>query len=267
MTIFHSLPVLESWGVTDVGCRRSVNEDAILDLRDHGIFCLADGVGGSVNGKRASQEVVDCVNALANVDKFHTNGDTVASLKTAMSDANTNIRDIVRTKQIKSMGSTVIILNVDLHRESVTIMHAGDSRAYRYRDNVLFQLTTDHSVAAEMGLTEFDTIPPGIEGKITRAVGLRDDLTLETTVTTFRENDIYLLCSDGLDKHLTTIDISEILSSCSIRGVKRTAERLIKETKRRGAFDNVSVILIRVAKRKRKPLLRPLSAFLPGIRS
>jgi serine/threonine protein phosphatase PrpC len=147
-------------------------------------------------------------------------------------------------KQV-TIGSTVA--GMVAYDKFCTFFWAGDSRLYRLRNGALRQLTTDHSqveVYIEQGLisrSEAATHPHG--NMITRAVGAADDLYIDFDIQEMQSGDRYMLCSDGLTKHLEDQEFEEMLSEGS---VEESCKALIALTLERGAGDNVTTIVIDV---------------------
>lgn len=230
-----------SVALTDVGHRRERNEDAILALPDHGIFCLADGMGGAVGGQEASSQIVQCVEQGA--DELDGELPAEGVLK-AIYRANRLIHEKARSMNAIGMGSTVVALTLGEDGRTARLMHAGDSRAYLCRGGELQRLTRDHTLAAEIGLGDDEDVPGFLDGMLTRAIGLVPRVDLVDQTIELQPGDLYLLCSDGLNKHLRDDEIGARLSRFPSTEVMALAEDLVTETKNRGAYDNVSVILV-----------------------
>jgi type VI secretion system protein ImpM len=134
------------------------------------------------------------------------------------------------------VGSTVVGLVCDAQR--CAFLWAGDSRLYRLRNNQLQQLTQDHSADDEPSSSNWSVKSSNI---ITRAVGATDHLDLDVEMIDVLEKDIFLLCSDGLDKEMSFNKIEHIMQTEAHQDIAST---LINETLARGAKDNVTVIVI-----------------------
>ena len=124
------------------------------------------------------------------------------------------------------------------------ILWAGDSRVYRWRDDNLTQLSTDHSQVesyVRQGIITREQARSHPERNvITRAVGSQDELFLEADVCEFKPGDRYLLCSDGLNRHVEDDEIGRLLASEAPKAVCRS---LVDLTLERGAKDNVTVVV------------------------
>jgi len=231
-----------SVSISHVGNVRSVNEDSLLDLPHAGLWVVADGMGGYQAGDVASQLIVDRLKQI----------DADFSIELAIEYVQQQLRESSRqlveyAKQTKSgdtVGSTVVALLV---REAMAVfLWAGDSRIYRLRNGSLQQMTRDHSAVEEwvakglLSRSEAENHPSA--NVITRAVGSHEELEIEAKYEALQDNDVYLLCSDGLNKELSDIEIESILSKGDIA---EACESLIGTTLQRQARDNVSVVLIK----------------------
>ena len=145
-------------------------------------------------------------------------------------------------------GSTAVVLVFDRAWPSrALVLHAGDSRAYRYRADKLVQLSADHSVAAAAGLPDDKNLPAMFRGVITRAVGLENAVVLEETATDVMAGDLFLLCSDGLNKMVSDKLLQKLLKKHRDGDLAAAARALVDEALKAGGEDNVSAVLVRVA--------------------
>ena len=243
---------LASAELTDVGSRRKNNEDSLLRLPECGVFCVADGMGGVQGGEVASKATVDALR-----DEFATSPDAAFAV-TAASAARVVGRAINRASRwIKARsdergtagtGSTVVALVFDRVTPSAAlVLHAGDSRAYRYRADRLAQLSADHSVAAAAGLADDKNLPAMFRGVITRAVGLENTVLLEETPTDVQAGDVFLLCSDGLNRMVSDKQLQKLLHKHRGDDLQEVARHLVGAALKAGGEDNVSVVVVRVA--------------------
>jgi protein phosphatase len=243
---------LASADVTDVGRRRKNNEDSVLRLPEAGVFCVADGMGGVQGGEVASKAAVDALREM-----FTASPDAPCAV-TAQASARLVARALNRASQwikarseergLTGTGSTAVVLAFDrVTPAQAVILHAGDSRAYRFRGERLEQLSTDHSVAAAAGLPDDKTLPAMFRGVITRAVGLEGSVVLEETPADVAGGDLFLLCSDGLTKMVSDKALGKLLRKHGDEDVAALAGRLVGEALEAGGEDNVSVVLVRVS--------------------
>jgi serine/threonine protein phosphatase PrpC len=225
--------------LTHTGNVRKHNEDSCLDRADAGLWVVADGMGGHASGDLASQMIV---NTLAKVEPGANLSAYVDRVEEALLSVNRKLVDMAAQTQ-QTSGSTVVGLIA--FGQHAIILWAGDSRLYRRRGNELKQLTTDHSQVesyVEQGLLtreEAAIHPAG--NMVTRAVGAAADLYVEMDIQELQNGDRFLLCSDGLDKHIADPEIAQILAKPDLR---EAAQTLIDVTLSRGAIDNVTVSVI-----------------------
>jgi type VI secretion system protein ImpM len=230
-----------SHGISVVGKRRKINEDAFIERPDIGLWAVADGMGGHQAGDVASRAIVE---ALAAVPAAADLDESVRNVKSALQRVNAELRGLARqSSNGQIIGSTVVVLLVVDRR--CACLWAGDSRLYRHRLGRLEQLTQDHSLAGEFSYFETVTDEKRAEREhcnvITRAVGADPILLLDIVEFEAAEGDGFLLCSDGLDKEAGPIEIEEILE---INDCRERAESLIALAMDRGARDNVTVIVV-----------------------
>lgn len=227
-------PVYVSAGISDVGRLRPSNQDAFVELNNVGVWTVADGMGGYRDGDVASRMVCE---ALQGLNAEGTLEEAVDVLRQRMSDVNRRLYEasVRRINPIVS-GSTVAMLLV--RRTSCAVLWAGDSRVYRWRQNRLVQLTTDHTWAAELNLQHPEE---EADHAITRAVGGESTLALDVRRDKVERGDRYLLCSDGLTRELSDMQIAAAMAA---RSVQSCAQKLIDATLRAGARDNVTVVVV-----------------------
>jgi len=230
---------------TDVGKRRKRNEDSLGVVARHGIFVVADGMGGVDGGDYSSRKVVDMIGtAFEQLDPAAVSyPEKLALLERTINAASSHIRAEAETRGICGMGTTIVVLcfNVQTMQEAC-VLHVGDSRAYRYRGHDLAALTTDHSMAAESGLSDSALVPVFMAGVITRAVGVRNDVLIDRTPVDVRKGDLFVLCSDGLYNMVRRPRFCAILQHKPLD----PAADLVNAANDSGGFDNISVILVEV---------------------
>jgi len=225
---------------TDVGMVRKLNEDSVLDLPELGLWVVADGMGGHAAGDFASGAIVS---ELAGIPPPASLGALLGEVRQRLQTVNRRLNDEARTRREQVIGSTVVAL-LAFGGHGVVVW-AGDSRVYRYRCGELIQLTRDHSQVEELvrlGLLARD----GIEGHpaanvITRAVGVADFLELDSEMFALTEDDVFLLCSDGLYRELDDDAIKDCLA---LGDCRQSCDTLIESALARRARDNVSVIVV-----------------------
>jgi protein phosphatase len=240
---------------TDTGKVRAHNEDAIDWDDQGGLAVLADGMGGYNAGEIASSIAVTVFKSSLerSLQEFNwlrcapSNRQLERLLTEATEAANEQILAAsISQPEFSGMGTTLVAAWFHLNR--LALAHIGDSRAYRFRQGVLTQLTRDHSQLQEQidaGLVspEWARFAPN-RNLITRALGVGVEIEVETSVHALEPGDLYLLCSDGLSDMLSTEQISELLSHES--DLESTCVDLVNAANYNGGRDNVSVILVKV---------------------
>ena len=242
----------ESAEVSDVGRKRKNNEDACLCIPERGIFCVADGMGGQAGGDLASDAITTNLQQVftkAAPEEDATFSRRIGLFRKAVNQASKWIKNFADEKVIGQMGSTVVALIIDPRNPArAAALHAGDSRLYRFRTGELKQITADHSaieaLAAKLGITP-DKIPAKYQNELLRAVGLNEAVQLEKTRVDIASGDLYLLCSDGLDKMQTSEQITKILKAGVNQPLAALAQALINAANEAGGKDNVTVVLVK----------------------
>ncbi|MBE3639053.1 PP2C family protein-serine/threonine phosphatase [Mangrovicoccus algicola] len=237
MTVFrHS-------AATHVGCVRKLNEDAILALPAHRIWAVADGMGGHEGGDFASRAVTDAIAALP-VDLAPAG--MMAGLRDAILSAHECILAESDRRARGPIGATVVALI--LSEDHFAAFWAGDSRLYSFRAGQLDMLSTDHSMVAELvaagGLSweEAEQLPHA--NVITRAVGVGAALDLDKIRGRLAPGERFLLCSDGLTRHVGGPELAGILGAAPL---EHAADALVARALAAGGSDNVSAIVVEVA--------------------
>jgi PPM family protein phosphatase len=230
--------------LTDVGCKRTNNEDSFgLDL-DAGIFAVCDGMGGMAAGELASGTAVKEL-----VEEF-CREDAAAlpleqRLRRAILHANQQVFGLAQSsEELRGMGTTLVAACVEGRR--ILIGNVGDSRAYFLRGGVCAQITNDHSFVAEqvrsgtMNLEEAGASP--FQSLITRAIGIAESVEPDIFTGSLEPGDILLLTSDGLTRYADAKAIATvILTSANLKGA---SQALIDLAKEHGAVDNVTCVLV-----------------------
>lgn len=234
---------LKVFSRTDVGKRRQRNEDSLGVIARHGIFIVADGMGGVDGGDFASKRVVDDL-----VERFHdlqpdsiSFEDRLDRICESINISSAGISEEAYKREISGMGTTFVALCLDLENPSqACALHVGDSRVYQYRRKTLRPITRDHSLAAESGLENAEAIPLFMAGVITRAVGIKDEVEVERTPIHVLPGDRFLLCSDGLYNMIP----EQRLNSFFTQGHEDISAELVIAANQAGGFDNITVIVI-----------------------
>ncbi len=247
---------LRSYGGSDVGRRRQGNEDAYLCDDVLGLWVVADGMGGHAAGEVASQEACDTIygmvkRGLSALDLCGDYSDDKARaasrlLEGAVQAATYMIFAMAELDSGKAgMGTTISAMM--RFGDYAVLGQVGDSRIYRVRSAEVEQLTEDHTLIAwqlKQGLIDEEEAKRSRhKNVITRAVGNRDYVQVDTTVIELELGDLYLLCSDGLHGYLRMEEIPSMTESGGLASV----QRLLDLANARGGRDNITAVLVEVS--------------------
>ncbi len=238
------------WGLTDLGCVRQKNEDAlhIEQLNRSAVLCVVcDGMGGAKSGNVASSMAADTF--VQEIKRTWKKRKKYGSVEQVMFEA-ASLANLTVYRQSKvsdeymGMGTTLVAAIVQ--GKSVNIVNVGDSRAYCVNSDGIRQITIDHSVVqlmvqkGELTADEAKSYPG--KNYITRAIGTEETVTCDGFCQQITKGDSLLLCSDGLTN---VVNDQEILFEVLHGGAPDTCcARLIEIAKHRGAPDNVTCALI-----------------------
>ena len=228
---------------THVGLKRQINEDSMLADTDGGLWVVADGMGGHEAGEVASAMVVD---ALRNVPHGPDLDTFVGNAVNVLHEVNGQLIGLARSAgSDKTIGTTVV--GVAVEDGQFRCFWAGDSRAYRFRDDALIRLSRDHSLVQDLvdaGMLRPDEAEGHANSNvITRAVGVREIVDVEVTEGEALRGDLYIVASDGLTRVVNDQELALELRSGSLDEV---ADRLLAKVLERGAPDNVTLIITKL---------------------
>jgi serine/threonine protein phosphatase PrpC len=239
-----------SFAQTDLGLVREGNEDSAIYTAN--LIAVADGMGGHAGGEVAS---AIAINTLAQLLPVITDPDIdIDSREDLFLNITYEIDCQILEKskhnpELAGMGTTLTALNIS--GDNVELLHIGDSRCYRYRDNKLEQLSYDHTVMQELldqgRLTPEEVFDHPQRSLLTQA--LMGDSGLDPILVSYeiKADDQFLLCSDGLTNLLSDYEIGKIIES-NTGGEVITA--LIAEVKAKGAPDNITIIWSQITDKK-----------------
>ncbi len=210
------------------------------------MFLVADGMGGHAAGEIASQIVASTVEEVVSGRGPGVTPEEVLQL--AVQKANMRVYETQRLKpEYRGMGSTLTVLAFCQNR--YYIAQIGDSRAYVFRSGVLYQRTQDHSLVWPLfksGILSKDDIPRHPQKNlITRSVGTYPQVEVDLLNDDAMENDIFLLCSDGLTDVLSDQDIFDILSA-NEKSSQELSDLLVDAANAGGGPDNITAIVVRL---------------------
>jgi PPM family protein phosphatase len=236
-------------GDTDPGLVRSNNQDYYYIDGSQNRYCIvADGMGGHAGGQEASQIAVDAIHAF--LDKnWATSEPTESLLKEALLKANDAIlQDQAQHPERSDMGTTLVMF---AYRESqFWVAHVGDSRCYLLRENILEQVTDDHTWVAR-AMRSGDLTPEQAKNHpwrhvLSKCLGRKDINAeqIEVNKLDIQEGDRLLLCSDGLTEEVPDNDINHLLSQSD---TNKVIAQLIETAKHNGGKDNITVVIAEIA--------------------
>lgn len=226
-----------------IGTVRKVNEDSCLERPEIGLWVVADGMGGHHAGDLASQTVVASLRDLATPTSRET---LLFDLQQNLLAVNEHLQRVAAGNPERGIIGTTVAILISYQHQAICVW-VGDSRIYLCRGRQLRQLTRDHSQVEELvklGLLdreEAESHPAS--NVITRAIGASDELKIDMVSGELHEQDIYLLCSDGLNKVVPEPEISEILQT---QGCNEAVASLIDRALHYGARDNVTAVVVHV---------------------
>ena len=252
-------------GVSDVGCKRTHNEDNFFVGLDHNLFVVADGMGGHACGEVASELAVLSVGEFFRMTaddeertwpfkeerglRYQEN-----RLVTSIKLANRRIYDMAQLDiRKRGMGTTIVTALID--DGGASFGHCGDSRAYRVRGGAIEQLTEDHSLLNEhikshhLTKEEIATFPH--KNVIVRALGMKDTVKVDVGRFEALPGDVFVLCSDGLSGMVSDEDLGRIVNAHfqgngEVDNLSVLCGNLIDAANSAGGIDNVTCICILV---------------------
>jgi serine/threonine protein phosphatase PrpC len=219
---------------TDAGLVRKANEDSVLVTPR--LLAVADGMGGHRAGGVASRLAVETLRAVAEVD------DPQTALPAAVRCANAAVHALAGTApDLARMGTTLTA--AALGDDGLTVAHVGDSRLYRLRGSELERLTRDHTPVEELARVsggDERTLARPLASVLLRAIGARAQVDVHVASHRAAPGERWLLCSDGLTKHLHDAEIADLLGAADT--ARDAVDALVEATLARGASDNVTAV-------------------------
>ena len=255
----YGVPRVRSFARTDIGRHRRTNQDAYLTDDALKLWVVADGMGGHAAGEVASAEAVDTVHGMVKRGLETLGAEVTGGLALGEEHARAACRVVEgaiqaatymvfaiaeHDRQKSGMGTTITAAIAVA--DSLVVGQVGDSRVYRVRDSHVEQLTEDHTLIAwqiKKGiLSEEEAKISPYRNVITRAVGSRDYVEVDTSVHKLEPGDRYLLCSDGLHGYFDPEDLGELIEM----GGQDAVDALIDMANARGGRDNITAVLVEV---------------------
>jgi len=244
-----------AYGLSDLGRRRDTNEDFFLIDEEVGLFIVADGMGGYAAGEVASREAARSIFDMVSVERklighvSSTPDDhrAVEALRRLLESAVQSATYMVfgmaeQNPDQQGMGTTASTLLVSGSRAFVA--HVGDSRIYLFRGDIARQITEDHTLInwqlREGIITKEEASIMPHKNVITRAVGNKEYVEVDTSIHVLETSDEFLLCSDGLHNYFTDDEISELMKMEK----QQAAKKLIEGANDRGGKDNITAVIV-----------------------
>lgn len=235
---------------TDVGLRRETNEDFVEALKDEGLIVVCDGMGGHEKGEVASQLAAQTITQAFRAMSENEIQEICANVRedlpgkarrlvAAVRLANTKVYEKSKNSpEMTRMGTTVVALCQD--NDAFITAHVGDSRAYRYSNDNLVQITQDHTFS--YGNPELDThVNTRVSHYITRAIGFARSEKIDVAIGKAAPGDRFLLCSDGLSGYVSDEEVVEVLRKYASN--KKAVEILINMANEKGGPDNITAAI------------------------
>ncbi|MBQ3057825.1 MAG: Stp1/IreP family PP2C-type Ser/Thr phosphatase [Clostridia bacterium] len=232
----------------DIGKERSSNQDAFFAgeiSQDIAFAVVCDGMGGANAGEVASRTAVKTISEyiINSYRKKITIRDFVKILRNALISANITLYDMAaKDEELKGMGTTAVV--VVIKGNEVAIAHVGDSRIYLVNEEII-QLTRDHSIVQT--LIESGEISPEDaalhprKNVITRALGVEEDVAVDTAELVLSDDDTLLLCTDGLTNFVA---VEDILKTFKENDIALVPEKLVELANAGGGGDNITAVTL-----------------------
>ena len=247
-----------SFGATDIGRKRTTNEDSYLVDDSLGLYVVADGMGGHAAGEVASAEAIDAIVSLitnerkliedfkqGEIDVDAGLGRLSRCLESAIQSAAYLVHSIAEIDEDKiGMGTTIsALLIVGEHGLTGQV---GDSRVYYVRKKQTVQLTEDHTLInwqlKEGLITPEQASVAKNRNVVTRAVGSKDYVQVDVQSFPVHLEDKFMLCSDGLYEYINDTEIAAVLDNDPEPAVRHLVELALN----RGGKDNVTSIVVEI---------------------
>lgn len=240
-----------SSGHSDIGMKRSTNQDSICLYPEANFFAVADGMGGHNGGDIASQMSVKILPEF--ISKNIKSKAVPELMAESIKFVNKSIFDHgQKNAELKGMGTTITAIMFNANE--INIANVGDSRTYLVSNNKLYQLTRDHSLVQEklnIGLYDREAAKADPHKNVLiRTVGFEEELEVDVFHYKIQKNDMFMLCSDGLHGKVSDEDIIHIFNKniktpeeSTQENLDATVHELIAQANANGGQDNISVII------------------------
>lgn len=234
--------------------KRPVNQDRFLAIPERGLFAVFDGVGGQRAGEVASQTAAETIEEALTHNSA--DGASVELIRRAIDFANRDVFELAESDPAyKTMATTVALIHVDGNR--VTVAHVGDSRVYRLEDGRFYRETVDHTDlnddirAGRIVREQADGM--GSRNVINRALGVESGVEVEIKSIHARDGARFLLCSDGIYRHMPDDEIARVLAEH--KDPQRSADEFKRIVHQRGADDNLTAVVVQMGRVRQTPII------------
>ncbi len=234
---------------SDIGKIRQSNQDAC----NGGLFSdgcawvvVCDGMGGHNAGDIASQSCVDMISNLITqrYNSYINDEEIIEIMKDIAVATNEYIYNMqLQDERLRGMGTTLEF--VIARANKMYIVHAGDSRIYKLNNDEIMQITTDHSWVQQMVDLGYLTLEQARKHPnrncITRAIGISENIEIDSMISEYSEKDLILICTDGLSNYFGS---NELMQKVYENIQEDTIGKLIEDAKNMGGSDNITVAII-----------------------
>jgi PPM family protein phosphatase len=248
--IFRILLLMMKFGFkSDKGRVREDNQDSYFVMPEEGVFLIADGVGGHMHGELASRTAITDIASFVHenpIPKHAEDGLIKQYFCNLIELVNEHVYALARQRTTRGMATTLIILYIEGNRAYA--LNVGDSRVYLIHEGIMDQVTEDHTFVNTLvkrgiiSAEEAETHPD--RNMITKAIGA--DVTVEPDFYTFgvNENDIILMCTDGLYNEMPSESILEMVEKTD--DMRQLCVELVDSANNHGGSDNITVVSIKI---------------------
>ena len=235
--------------------KRPVNQDRFLAIPEMGLFAVFDGVGGQRAGEVASQTAAETIEE-ALIHRSSDNSSPVELIRRAIEFANRDIFELAESDPAyKTMATTIALIHID--GGQATVAHVGDSRVYRLEEGHFHRETVDHTdlnddIRAGRIVRE-QAAELASRNVINRALGVESKVEVEIKSITVRDGARFLLCSDGIYRHMSDEEIARVLAEN--KDPQRAADELQRIVNQRGADDNLTAVVVQIGRARRASIV------------
>jgi serine/threonine protein phosphatase PrpC len=234
--------------------KRPVNQDRFLSIPERGLFAVFDGVGGQRAGEVASHTAAETIEEAFTHKPVGSS--SVELIRRAIDFANRDVFELAESDPAyKTMATTVALIHVD--GKNVTVAHVGDSRVYRLEDGRFYRETVDHTDLNDDiragRIAREQAAALASRNVINRALGVESAVEAEIKSIHVREGTRFLLCSDGIYRHMSDEEIARALAEH--KDPQRAAEELKRIVHQRGADDNLTAVVVQMGRARQTPII------------